>query len=124
MLSDDSPPIFSANSDDKNVSLDYGTTESDVRHLLSFDYVYQIPAVRGLPRWLGEGWQINGADGNARRPSDQRRVRVRPFAGEPVHLAGRFHSRSEPQAKSGCYSRSSTQHRRIHGAHPQDESAM
>lgn len=57
---DNSPPIFSANSDDTNVNLDYGTTESDVRHLLSFDYVYQIPAVRGLPGWLGEGWQLNG----------------------------------------------------------------
>jgi hypothetical protein len=57
---DDSPPIFSANSDDQNVRLDYGTTESDVQHLLSFDYVYEIPAARGLPRWLGEGWQING----------------------------------------------------------------
>jgi len=57
---DDSPPIFSANSDDHNVRLDYGTTESDVKHLLSFDYVYEIPAARGLPRWLSEGWQING----------------------------------------------------------------
>ena len=57
---DDSPPIFSANSDDHNVRLDYGTTESDVRHLLAFDYVYEIPAIRGLPSWLGDGWQING----------------------------------------------------------------
>ncbi|HEY6400442.1 MAG TPA: TonB-dependent receptor, partial [Blastocatellia bacterium] len=57
---DDSPPIFSANSDDHNVRLDYGTTESDVKHLLNFDYIYEIPALRGLPRWLGEGWQING----------------------------------------------------------------
>jgi len=57
---DNSPPIFSANSDDTNVNLDYGTTESDVKHLLSFDYVYKIPAVRGLPGWLGEGWQLNG----------------------------------------------------------------
>ncbi|MBO0801169.1 MAG: hypothetical protein J2P31_20310, partial [Blastocatellia bacterium] len=57
---DDSPPIFSANSDDHNVRLDYGTTESDVKHLLTFDYVYEIPVVHSLPRWLGEGWQING----------------------------------------------------------------
>jgi hypothetical protein len=57
---DDSPPIFSSSSDDSNVKLDYGTTESDVQHLLSFDYIYQIPAARGLPRWLGQGWQING----------------------------------------------------------------
>src|SRR5262245_32351498 len=46
---DDSPPIFSANSDDHNVRLDYGTTESDVRHLLSFDYLYEVPALRVLP---------------------------------------------------------------------------
>ena len=57
---DDSPPIFSASSDDHNIHLDYGTTESDVKHLLSFDYVYQVPAARVLPRWLGEGWQLNG----------------------------------------------------------------
>ena len=50
---DNSPPIFSASSDDTNINLDYGTTESDVRHLVSFDYVYQIPATPGLPRWLG-----------------------------------------------------------------------
>jgi len=57
---DDSPPIFSANSDDHNVRLDYGTTESDVRHLLSFDYLYEVPALRVLPSWLGGGWQISG----------------------------------------------------------------
>lgn len=57
---DNSPPIFSSNSDDANINLDYGTTESDVRHLVSLNYLYQIPAVRGLPQWLGDGWQING----------------------------------------------------------------
>jgi hypothetical protein len=57
---DDSPPIFAANSDDRNVRLDYGTTESDQKHLLTFDYLIEVPALRKLPRWLGEGWQING----------------------------------------------------------------
>lgn len=57
---DNSPPIFSSSSDDTNINLDYGTTESDVQHLVSFNYIYQLPAARGLPRWLGEGWQING----------------------------------------------------------------
>jgi hypothetical protein len=57
---DNSPPIFSANSDDTNINLDYGTTESDVQHLVSFDYIYQVPRLGGLPRWLGEGWQLNG----------------------------------------------------------------
>jgi hypothetical protein len=31
-----------------------------VKHLLSFDYVYEITPPRWMPRWLGEGWQING----------------------------------------------------------------
>ena len=57
---DNSPPIFSSSSDDTNINLDYGTTESDVKHLVSFDYVYQVPVIRGLPGWLGDGWQING----------------------------------------------------------------
>lgn len=57
---DDSPPIFSSNSDDTNVRLDYGTTESDVRHLVSFNYIYELPVAPGLPRWLARGWQING----------------------------------------------------------------
>jgi len=57
---DDSPPIFSSSSDDTNVKLDYGTTESDVQHLLSLNYIYQVPAMPVLPKWLGGGWQING----------------------------------------------------------------
>jgi hypothetical protein len=57
---DNSPPVFSALSDDTNINLDYGTTESDVRHLLSFNYIYELPAVPMLPQWLGGGWQING----------------------------------------------------------------
>jgi hypothetical protein len=57
---DDSPPIFAANSDDHHPELDYGTTESDIKHLLSFDYIYQVPTIGGLPKWLGEGWQLNG----------------------------------------------------------------
>jgi len=57
---DDTPPVFSSNSDDHHPALDYGTAESDMKHLLSFDYVYQIPTISALPRWLGEGWQLNG----------------------------------------------------------------
>jgi hypothetical protein len=57
---DDSPPVFSSNSDDHHPELDYGTTESDMKHLVSFDYVYQVPRIGGLPRFLGEGWQLNG----------------------------------------------------------------
>jgi len=57
---DDAPPIFASLSDDHNPKLDYGTAESDIKHLLSFDYVYKIPAVRAVPKWLGSGWQLNG----------------------------------------------------------------
>jgi hypothetical protein len=32
----------------------------DVRHVLQFDYIYQIPASSKLPAALFKGWQING----------------------------------------------------------------
>jgi hypothetical protein len=57
---DDAPPVFYAYADDHNPRLDYGTNESDVTHILQFDYVYQIPRAPALPRWLGDGWQLNG----------------------------------------------------------------
>jgi hypothetical protein len=57
---DDTPPVFASYQDDHNARLDYGTSEADVRHLLEFDYVYELPAARGVPHWLGGGWQING----------------------------------------------------------------
>ena len=27
---------------------------------MQFDYTYQLPAARGLPKWLVSGWEING----------------------------------------------------------------
>jgi hypothetical protein len=57
---DDAPPVFYGYADDHNPQLDYGTTESDVTHILQFDYVYQIPTAPRLPHWLGKGWQLNG----------------------------------------------------------------
>jgi len=57
---DDTPPVFASYQDDHNPRLDYGSDESDVRHLLEFDYIYQLPSAPRLPRWLGSGWQING----------------------------------------------------------------
>ena len=56
----DTPPVFASYQDDHNPRLDYGSDESDVRHLLEFDYIYQLPSAPRLPRWLGSGWQING----------------------------------------------------------------
>jgi hypothetical protein len=57
---DDTPPVFASYQDDHNPRLDYGSGEADVRHLLEFDYVYQLPSAPVLPHWLGGGWQING----------------------------------------------------------------
>ena len=39
---------------------EYGNADYDVRHVLEFDYTYQLPAVPKFPKWLGGGWQING----------------------------------------------------------------
>jgi hypothetical protein len=52
--------INSSVQDDANFRSDYGNAEYDVRHVLQFDYTYQIPAVPMIPKVLGSGWQING----------------------------------------------------------------
>lgn len=57
---DDTPPVFGSYQDDHNPRLDYGSGEADVRHLLEVDYVYELPAVPGVPRLIGSGWQVNG----------------------------------------------------------------
>ncbi len=94
---DDSPPIFSANSDDTNVRLDYGTTESDVQHLVSFNYVYQIPAIRGLPGWLGDGWQINGL-------SEMRGgLPINVMCGCDTLQVGQFNSRADVRPGGGPF---------------------
>ena len=46
--------------DDSNPRDAYGNADFDVRHLLQFDYSYQIPAVPFLPSVIGKGWQVNG----------------------------------------------------------------
>ena len=90
---DDSPPIFSSSSDDTNMKLDYGTTESDVQHLVSFNYIYQVPAMPCCSRWLAAGWQINGV-------TEMR-------SGLPINVmcgcdplgVGQFNSRADYQAR-------------------------
>lgn len=46
--------------DDTNPRDAYGNADFDVRHLLQFDYTWELPAAPKLPGWLGNGWQING----------------------------------------------------------------
>jgi hypothetical protein len=39
---------------------EWGDADYDVRHVLEFDYTYQLPGAPKFPNWLGKGWQING----------------------------------------------------------------
>jgi len=39
---------------------EYGNADYDVRHVLQFDYTYEIPKIPGIPGVVGSGWQING----------------------------------------------------------------
>lgn len=57
---DDAPTLFAAFSDDANFRADYGNADGDVRHIFQFDYVYEIPALRAVPKVIGSGWQVNG----------------------------------------------------------------
>jgi len=50
----------SAAQDDSNPRDAYGNADFDVRHVLQFDYIYQIPTSSKLPAALFKGWQING----------------------------------------------------------------
>jgi hypothetical protein len=46
--------------DDSNPRDAYGNADFDARHVLQFDYSYELPAIPGLPKVLFKGWQING----------------------------------------------------------------
>src|SRR5579872_347405 len=46
--------------DDSNPRDAYGNADFDTRHVLEFDYTYQLPASSRLPAVLFKGWQING----------------------------------------------------------------
>jgi len=43
-----------------NYEAEWASADYDVRHNLTFDYTYQLPAAPHFPKWLGSGWQING----------------------------------------------------------------
>lgn len=45
---------------DVDPAAERANADFDVRHLLEFDYIYELPAAPGIPKWLGKGWQING----------------------------------------------------------------
>ncbi|MDZ4784269.1 MAG: TonB-dependent receptor [Planctomycetia bacterium] len=52
---------FGTNSqDDQNRRDGYGSADFDTRHMLQYDYSYEIPKAPRLPDWLGSGWQANG----------------------------------------------------------------
>ena len=46
--------------DDQNRHDGYGAADFHSPHNLQFDYTYQLPAVRVLPKIVGEGWLLNG----------------------------------------------------------------
>jgi hypothetical protein len=43
-----------------NLRAEWANSDYDVRHVLEFDYTYELPAAPRIPKWLGSGWQING----------------------------------------------------------------
>ncbi len=45
---------------DQDLRAERSNADQDVRHLVEFDYIYQIPAIPHVPKLLGDGWQING----------------------------------------------------------------
>ncbi len=46
--------------DDSNPRDAYGNADFDARHVLEFDYTYQLPTSAKLPAVVFKGWQING----------------------------------------------------------------
>jgi hypothetical protein len=57
---DDAPTLFASFSDDAHFRADYGNADGDVRQILQFDYIYEIPKVPAIPDVIGRGWQVNG----------------------------------------------------------------
>jgi hypothetical protein len=51
-------PSAMQNPDD--LKAEWASADYDVRHNVTFDYTYQLPAAPHFPGWLGSGWQING----------------------------------------------------------------
>lgn len=45
--------------DSTNLRAEHGPSTFDARHRYTFALNYEVPVWRGLPHWLGEGWQLN-----------------------------------------------------------------
>lgn len=46
--------------DNYNLRAERGNSDFDIRHRLSWSFIYEIPTARSLPKVLGEGWQVGG----------------------------------------------------------------
>jgi hypothetical protein len=46
--------------DNYNLAAERGNSDFDIRHRLSWSVTYEIPRLHGLPRLVGEGWQLGG----------------------------------------------------------------
>jgi len=44
--------------DNYNLAAERGNSDFDIRHRLSWSFLYQIPTAHGLPKTIGDGWQI------------------------------------------------------------------
>jgi len=39
---------------------EWASSDVDTRHNLTFSYTWDVPTLRSIPKFLGDGWQING----------------------------------------------------------------
>jgi len=43
-----------------NLAAERGNSDFDIRHRLSWSFLYEIPSAHGLPKAIGNGWQVGG----------------------------------------------------------------
>jgi hypothetical protein len=46
--------------DNYNLKAERGNSDFDIRHRLSWSFLYEVPNMRKLPKVLGNGWQLGG----------------------------------------------------------------
>src|SRR5437899_1441228 len=46
--------------DNYNLRAERGNSDFDIRHRLSWSFLYQVPKLQKLPKALGDGWQLGG----------------------------------------------------------------
>ena len=46
--------------DNYNLRAERGSSDFDIRQRLSWSFTYELPALHGVPKLLGEGWQLGG----------------------------------------------------------------